>query len=139
MARDEAVLDADSTGSTDDSTTRRSYLKTAGVATAATIAATGSATATDDDLPNLITVVGQGAPSSFELTVDGELEMVDADPLEEATVVSGTTAEGAISSGELRFRVSGDLTDVTFVDRELTGLTPAAAPNVHVDYATPEQ
>ncbi|MHC3439071.1 hypothetical protein ACYJ1Y_13460 [Natrialbaceae archaeon A-gly3] len=141
MARDNAVLDQDrSTDShEDDATTRRSYLKAAGAATAVTIAATGAVNATGDDLPNLLTVVGQGAPSSYEITVDGEIEMVADDHVEEATIVSGTAVEGAIVEGEQQFRFSGDLTDVTFVDRGVTGVTPAAVPNVHVDYGAPEQ
>ena len=88
---------------------------------------------------NLLTVVGQGTPSSFEITVDGELEMVVDDHVEAATIVSGTAVEGATEDGQQQFRFSGDLTDVTFVDRGVTGVTPAAAPNVHVDYGAPEQ
>ena len=142
MARDDTVLDQNTPtdSSEDDATTRRSYLKTAGAATAVTIAATGSASAADDEeLPNLLTVVGQGVPSSYEITVDGEIEMIADDHVEEATIVSGTAVEGAIEEDEQQFRFSGDLTDVTFIDRGVTGLTPAAAPNVHVDYGAPEQ
>ena len=108
------------------------------VPTSADAAATIAATARDDgSAANALTIVGHGAPSSFEITVDGGIDPLEGD--ESVTTVSGSTVEGTIETGTLRFRFTGDLTDVTFVDRRITGLSPAAVPNVHVDYAAPEQ
>ena len=67
-------------------------------------------------LPNVITVDGQGTPASFEITVDGEIDLIDGVASEEATIVSGTTAEGAVESDTQRFRFSGEVTDVTIVN-----------------------
>lgn len=67
-------------------------------------------------LPDVITVDGQGTPASFEITVDGEIEMVDAVASEEATIISGTTAEGTVEADTQRFRFSGEVTDVTIVN-----------------------
>ncbi|GAB3664834.1 hypothetical protein [Halopiger thermotolerans] len=90
----------------------------------------------EDPYPNEVTIVGHGTPSSFEITVDGAIDAADA--ARETTVVSGTTVEGTVETGTVSFRFDGDLVDVTFVDREITGHSPAAAPNVHVDYGTAE-
>lgn len=102
---------------------------------AATIAATNRDA---DPSANALTIVGHGSPTSFEITVDGEIEPLEGD-LPDATTVSGSTVEGTIESGTLRFRFTGDLADVTFVDRRITGLDPGEVPNVHVDYATSEE
>ena len=102
---------------------------------AATIAATTRAT---DPSANALTIVGHGTPTSFEITVDGEIEPRDGD-VADAVTVSGSTVEGTIETGTIRFRFTGDLADVTFVDRRITGPSPAAVPNVHVDYTAPEE
>ncbi|WP_254767073.1 hypothetical protein [Salinilacihabitans rarus] len=92
----------------------------------------------DDQLPNLVTIVGRGVPASFEITVDGEIEMVADDPLAEATVVSGTTAEGAIDVGVTRFRFAGEMANVRVVDWNGVALPDSAsAPTVHVEYGAP--
>lgn len=95
--------------------------------------------ADDRSLPNLVTIVGRGVPSNFELTVSGDLEMLTEDPMAEATVVSGSTAEGAIDVGVRRFEFSGDMANVTLVD--WNGLEAPDSPNtptVHVEYGTHE-
>ncbi|UHQ96051.1 hypothetical protein [Natrinema halophilum] len=110
--------------------------------TSATIAATrqvSDATVGDGDRWNTLTIIGQGSPSSFELTVDGEIELTDGDRDEDVTILSGSTVEGTIETGMVSFRFTGDLTDVTFVDRGITGQEPATTPNVHVDYGVSEQ
>ncbi|MDS0478556.1 hypothetical protein [Natrinema sp. 1APR25-10V2] len=106
-------------------------------AATATIAATRSAASADGR--NTLTIIGQGTPSSFELTVDGEIELADESATADVTVLSGTTVEGTVESETVAFRFSGDLTDVTFVDRGITGLEPATTPNVHVDYGAPDR
>lgn len=105
------------------------------------------APAPDDDastdsepLPNLVTIVGRGVPSSFEITVDGEIEMDADDPVEKATIVSGGVAEGSIDVGVQRFRFAGQMTNVHVVDWN-GDAAPASAsvPDVHVDYGVPER
>lgn len=101
----------------------------------ATIIATDAA---DGTYPNEVTIVGRGTPSSFEITVDGTIDP-DAftdDDATDATLVSGTTVEGTIDTGTITFGFDGELADVTFVDRTITGSAPGAVPTVHVDYGS---
>ncbi|NUC74805.1 hypothetical protein HTZ84_21310 [Haloterrigena sp. SYSU A558-1] len=93
-----------------------------------------------EPLPNLVTVVGRGVPSSFEITVDGEIEMDAADPVEEATVVSGSVAEGTIDVGVQRFRFDGQVTNVHVVDWNGNAVPESSSvPDVHVDYGVPQR
>ncbi|WP_323173622.1 hypothetical protein [Natrialba sp. PRR66] len=90
---------------------------------------------TGDVLPNLITIVGRGVPSNYEITVDGELELVGADPLEEATVVTDHSAEGAVDIGVMRFRFSGQTANVHVVDwNGVAAPDSPSTPEVHIDY-----
>ena len=92
----------------------------------------------DQELPNLVTIVGRGVPANFELAVDGELELVDADPLEEALIVTDSVAEGSIDVGVYRFRFSGELANVHVVDwNGVPAADSASTPTVHVDYGVP--
>ncbi|ELY48950.1 hypothetical protein [Natronolimnohabitans innermongolicus] len=93
-----------------------------------------------EQLPNLVTIVGRGVPSSFEITVDGELEMVADDPVAEGTVVSGSVAEGSIDVGVQRFRFAGQVTNVQVVDWNGNAVPESASvPDVHVDYGVPKR
>ncbi|UHQ95332.1 hypothetical protein [Haloterrigena alkaliphila] len=93
-----------------------------------------------EPLPNLVTIVGRGVPSSFEITVDGEIEMDADDPVAEATVVSGGIAEGTIDVGVQRFRFSGQVTNVHVVDWNGDAVPDSSSvPEVHVDYGVPER
>lgn len=95
---------------------------------------------TDDPLPNLLTIVGRGVPSKYEIAVDGELEMVDGDPASEAVVVSKQVAEGAIDVGVQRFRFSGEMANVRLVDwNGVPAPESPSTPNVHVDYNVPRR
>lgn len=86
-------------------------------------------------LPHLVTIVGRGVPSNFEITVDGDLEMVDDEPAESATVVSGSVAEGAVDTGVRRFRFSGEMANVRVVDWNGNAAPESTSvPTVHVDY-----
>ncbi|NKE37660.1 hypothetical protein GWG54_17985 [Natronococcus sp. JC468] len=88
-----------------------------------------------DRLPNLVTIVGRGVPSSFEIAVDGDLEMVADDPVAEGTIVSGGAAEGTIEVGVQRFRFSGQMANVHVVDWNGVEMPDSAhTPEVHVDY-----
>ena len=92
----------------------------------------------DDTLPNLVTIVGSGVPSNYEITVDGSIELVGADPLEEATLVTDHSAEGAVDTGVIRFRFSGETANVDLVD--WNGVAARESPNtpdVHVNYGVP--
>ena len=88
-----------------------------------------------DSLANLVTIVGRGVPSNYEITVDGKIEMETTDPVSEGTIVSGAVAEGSIDVGVHRFRFSGRTATVDVVD--WNGVEAPDSPNtptVHVDY-----
>ncbi|WP_265107798.1 hypothetical protein [Halosolutus halophilus] len=71
------------------------------------------------DLPHVLEVEGRGTPASYEITVDGTIELdADADPDDDATTVSGSTVQSSIADTTQTFRFSGALTDVTFTDGE---------------------
>ncbi|WP_254524313.1 hypothetical protein [Natrinema caseinilyticum] len=70
-------------------------------------------------LPHVLEVTGPGSPTSYEITVDGTIELVSDDgPTEDATTISGSTVQSSLSEGSQTFRFSGALTDVTFTDGE---------------------
>jgi len=93
-----------------------------------------------DTLPNLVTIVGRGVPSNYEIAVDGELEMLADDPVAEGTVVSGDVAEGAIDVGVQRFRFSGQMANVRLVDwNGNEAADSASVPTVHVEYGAPNR
>lgn len=95
-------------------------------------------TKAEGTLPNLITIIGRGIPSNYEITVDGEIELIGADPLEEATVVTDHSAEGAVDTGVMRFRFSGQLANVHLVDwNGVHSPESPSTPDVHVDYGSP--
>lgn len=92
----------------------------------------------DSSLPNLITLVGRNIPSNFELSVAGDLELVGADPLQEAIVISDGVAEGAIDDGVYRFRFSGEQVNVHTVDwNGVPAPNSPHTPEVHVDFNVP--
>ena len=130
MARDEAVLDDTDTAGNgvnhrplESVLDRRSYLQLAGTSVVATGVTTGLVSAEDDasgtTQSDVVTVVGRGQPSSFELTVDGAIEAAVDDPTEEAIVVSGATVEGAVATDAVSFPFVGTLTDVTVLDGDV--------------------
>ncbi|APX00174.1 hypothetical protein CHINAEXTREME_20375 (plasmid) [Halobiforma lacisalsi AJ5] len=89
----------------------------------------------DETLPHLVTIVGSGVPSNYEITVDGEIELVGADPLEEATVVTDHSAEGAVETGVMRFRFSGEMANIHVVDwNGIPASDSPSTPDVHIDY-----
>ena len=139
MERKHATLDSQATNAHSRSDAVDSASQTTTATTTELPTATIAATTRDaDPASNTLTIIGHGTPSSFEITVDGTIELVEDDS-ESATILSGSTVEGTIETGMLRFRFTGDLADVTFVDRRITGLSPGAVPNVHVDYAAPAE
>ena len=92
-------------------------------------------TETAENLPHLVTIVGRGVPSNYEITVDGDIELVGADPLEETTVVTDHSAEGTVDTGVMRFRFSGELANIHMVDwNGVAAPDSPSTPEVHVDY-----
>ncbi|ARS90835.1 hypothetical protein [Natrarchaeobaculum aegyptiacum] len=88
-----------------------------------------------DPLPNLVTIVGRGVPASYEIAVDGDLEMVGQDPAADATVVTDQVAEGTIDVGVRRFRFSGRMANVHLVDwNGVPAPDSPHTPTVHVTY-----
>ncbi|SEV82407.1 right-handed parallel beta-helix repeat-containing protein [Natrinema salifodinae] len=70
-----------------------------------------------EERPHVLTLVGNGTTANYEITVDGAIETVDGDEsADAATIVDEHTVEGSIERGAQRFRFSGALTDVTFLD-----------------------
>ncbi|PCR92369.1 hypothetical protein [Natrinema ejinorense] len=106
------------------------------------------AAANERQLPNLVTIVGRGVPSNYEVAVDGDLESLADDPaaegpvvagsVAEGPVVAGSVAEGAIDVGVRRFRFSGEMANVRLVDWNGTEAADSASvPTVHVEYGAP--
>ena len=86
-------------------------------------------------LPNLVTIVGRGVPSNFELAVDGDLDLVGGDPPEATIRISNGVAEGGITDGVCRFRFDGELAAVQFLDWDGAPAPDSPhTPTVHADY-----
>ncbi|EMA59349.1 hypothetical protein [Halorubrum lipolyticum] len=109
-------IDRDESGPT--GVTRRRYARLSGAAVATIATLTGRlngvvAASTEDAGPErLIRIRGSGAPSTYEVTVDGEL-VADEGTSRIAGHVSGSTAEGAVAGDERGYRFRGELRDVT--------------------------
>ncbi|AXR81273.1 hypothetical protein [Natrarchaeobaculum sulfurireducens] len=72
-----------------------------------------------EDLPHILEVEGRGAPTNFEITVDGTIELdSEEDPEDEATTISGSTVQSSVTDSSQAFRFSGAVTDVTFAEGE---------------------
>ncbi|AXR78675.1 hypothetical protein [Natrarchaeobaculum sulfurireducens] len=72
-----------------------------------------------EDLPHILEVEGRGAPTNFEITVDGTIELdSEEDPEDEATTISGSTVQSSVTDSSQVFRFSGAVTDVTFAEGE---------------------
>jgi len=71
------------------------------------------------ELPHVLEVAGRGTPTSYELTVDGAIELASTDePATEATTISGSTVQSSLTDETQTFQFSGALTDITFTDGE---------------------
>lgn len=93
----------------------------------------------DGQLSNLITVVGRGVPSSFEFSVEGDIEMIAEDPADEATIITDGAVEGAIEVGVQQFRFSGELANIRTVDwNGVEGAEARGTPTIHVNYSVPD-
>ncbi|QFU85003.1 hypothetical protein [Natronorubrum aibiense] len=74
-----------------------------------------------EELPHVLEVEGQGSPTSFEITVEGTIDIAsEDDPEDEATTISGSTVQSSVTDDSQTFRFSGALTDVTVIDGEAT-------------------
>lgn len=108
--------DSDSTG--DNSLKRREYVRLISAAIAAILSVPGSvatASAVDPqkgDAEHCLRISGSGTAMTYELTVDGRVTAgVDSSADAEARI-SECTAEGAVKTGERRYRFSGELQDL---------------------------
>lgn len=95
--------------------TRRTYARL--VATVATSVATlgGWFGTVAGDRPvdeHRIRIHGSGTASIYELTVEGELMPGAGASKDAGSCISGCTAEGAVTTGERRYRFNGKLRDV---------------------------
>ncbi len=74
-----------------------------------------------EELPHTLEIEGEGAPSSFEVTVDGDLEFDGGDePEDETLVLTDAAVQGSLTEETLRFRFAGAVTDVTLTNGEAT-------------------
>lgn len=90
--------------------------------------------------PNLVTLVGRGVPSNFEITVDGDIEPVGESPNAEDSVVSGGVIEGTIDVGVSQFRFSGEMANIRLVDwNGVPAPDSPSTPTVHVAYGTADR
>lgn len=72
-------------------------------------------------LPHVLKVDGTGTPTSYEITVDGTIELQSkVNPTSDGTTVSGSTVQSSVTDGTQVYRFSGALTDVTFTESEAT-------------------
>lgn len=113
---DPPVDDRDRSGSI--GVTRRRYVRLGGTAIATLAAFSGqvngvAASPNDGDgFDRRIRIHGSGTPSTYEVTVDGEL--VSANGANQATGhISGSTVEGAVTGDDRSYRFRGELHDVT--------------------------
>jgi len=96
---------------------------------------TQSKSSEEGQLSNLVTIVGRGVPSNFEISVAGEIEMLADAPFEEGTIVTESAVEGSIDTGVKRFRFSEELANVRVVDwNGVEGAASPSTPTVHVSY-----
>ncbi len=87
---------------------------------------------TDDRLPNRLAIEGTGTPASFEITVDGTVEVERTDVPAGAPVTSGSAAEGAIEEGTVWLRFSGAVLDATVRNGGAVAEGSAADPEIYV-------
>ena len=99
--------------------TRRSYTRISGAALASLAALAGrtngvvSASTEDaDESEHRLRIRGSGTPSTYEVTVGGGL-VADEETSRVTGHVSGSTAEGAVTSDDRGYRFRGELRDVT--------------------------
>ncbi|UHQ98106.1 hypothetical protein HYG81_21215 (plasmid) [Natrinema zhouii] len=91
-------------------------------------------------MANIVTVIGRGVPSNYEISVDGDIEPVETDSFEKPTVVSKHAVEGTIETGVQRFRFSGELANVHVLDWNGTAASESpSTPEVHIDYGVPNR
>jgi hypothetical protein len=91
-------------------------------------------------MTNRVTVIGRGVPSNYEISVNGAIEPVDTDSLEDNTVVSEHAVEGTIETGVQRFQFSGELANVHVLDwNGIPASDSPSTPDVHIDYGIASQ
>lgn len=61
-----------------------------------------------------LTIVGNGTPATYEMTVEGTIEVLEGSDVQ----VGDTSVEGTIQRGVHRYRITGDLSEFTFHEGE---------------------
>lgn len=70
-----------------------------------------------EELPHVLTIVGNGTESNYEATVDGTIDtLVGEDVGETVEISADTTVSGTIERDIHRFRFSGELVDFNFTE-----------------------
>ncbi|MDQ2052046.1 hypothetical protein RBH26_16335 [Natronolimnohabitans sp. A-GB9] len=67
------------------------------------------------ELPHVLTIVGDGSPASYEVSVDGTVDRMPGDDATDSTIAE-STLEGSIERDVQRFRFSGAISDITLID-----------------------
>ncbi|SIR99167.1 hypothetical protein SAMN05421809_3183 [Natronorubrum daqingense] len=74
-----------------------------------------------EEYPHTLEVEGEGEPTSFEVTVDGSIDLESsAAEDDETTTVSGSTVQSSVTDDTVTVEFSGALTDVTIIDGDAT-------------------
>ncbi|WP_193787918.1 hypothetical protein [Natronolimnohabitans innermongolicus] len=69
-----------------------------------------------EDLPHTLTVVGDESQASYEITVDGTIDRLPGEALPDAVDLSDDILTGIVEDDVQRYRFSGGISDITFVD-----------------------
>lgn len=95
---------------------RRTYVRLGSAAVATILSLSGSVPtvgATESDgAEHRLRISGSGTASTYELTVDGELTPGENASRDAAARISDCTAEGAVTTGDRKYRFSGELRDL---------------------------
>jgi peptidoglycan/xylan/chitin deacetylase (PgdA/CDA1 family) len=95
-----------------DSITRRSWLRTAGTASAAGLVFPALFSRGEAAFPRTLTIGGTGSYASYSLTVSGGLEARSG--LTDEDEISGSSASGAVGGGRDSYRFSGEIVAFDF-------------------------
>jgi hypothetical protein len=104
-----------------DGVGRRTCLRlgAAAVATFLSVVGRASASAAADPDDHTLRIRGSGTASTYELTVGGELAPAAGSAADADARISECAAEGAVATGDRRYRFSGPLRDLR-VDGDAT-------------------
>jgi hypothetical protein len=101
-----------------DGLERRQYVRLGGAAIASVLSLAGSvpalaaAEAGSGDAEHSLEINGSGTTATYELTVDGRVTPGANSSADAEARISECTAEGAVKTGERRYRFSGELREL---------------------------